>query len=264
MDQSLSVIRFFHWNSADADEKAALLCLPGFEVDESPFKGMETIKALRAAPPAAAVIDLSRQPSTGRDVGVLLRSHPATRLVPLLFIEGSGPIFESLKQLLPDAAFTDWEHARDALTEAISNPPQSVIVPKSVFEPYKDVPLAKKLGIQPGARVSLLNAPQGIERTLGELPEGVILTRAAEFPSALTLAFFQTEAELAARIDGLVPHATKGGLWVLNPKKKAGRAAALTQNDVRRIGLSAGLVDYKVCSFDDTWTGLRFTQKGTK
>jgi len=30
---------------------------------------------------------------------------------------------------------------------------------------------------------------------------------------------------------------------------------------VRKIGLAAGLVDFKVCRVDDVWAGLRFTRK---
>jgi 6-phosphofructokinase 1 len=33
------------------------------------------------------------------------------------------------------------------------------------------------------------------------------------------------------------------------------------QNDVRRAGLAAGLVDYKVCAVDSDWSGLKFARK---
>jgi len=36
------------------------------------------------------------------------------------------------------------------------------------------------------------------------------------------------------------------------------RATDLTENDVRRIGLEAGLVDVKVCAVTDIWSGLKF------
>jgi hypothetical protein len=35
----------------------------------------------------------------------------------------------------------------------------------------------------------------------------------------------------------------------------------LTQNIVRQTGLAAGLVDFKVCAVDRTWSGLRFSQR---
>jgi hypothetical protein len=264
MTDSLPRIRFFHWKAANSDEKALLLKLAGYEVDDSSFNELETVKTLRRDPPKALVIDLSRQPSSGRDVGILIRTHPSTRLVPLLFIDGSGPIVESLKQLLPDAIFTDWDSISQMLQAAVLNPPESVIVPDSVFAPYRDVPLAKKLGITPASRVLLLFAPPGIEETLKDILSGTTLTREAAPPPSLTLAFFKSLEELERSVGSLIPYAEKGGLWILNPKKKTGQASGLTQNDVRRTGLSAGLVDFKVCSFDDTWTGLRFTRKGAK
>jgi hypothetical protein len=30
---------------------------------------------------------------------------------------------------------------------------------------------------------------------------------------------------------------------------------------VRRVGMDAGLVDFKVASFDETWSGLRFGRR---
>jgi hypothetical protein len=47
-------------------------------------------------------------------------------------------------------------------------------------------------------------------------------------------------------------------LWVSWPKKTSGIAADLNENDVRRIGLVAGLVDVKVCAVNEVWSGLKF------
>ena len=49
------------------------------------------------------------------------------------------------------------------------------------------------------------------------------------------------------------------GLWIAWPKRASGVSSDLSQTVVRQIGLSAGLVDYKVCSIDETWSALRFT-----
>jgi hypothetical protein len=32
----------------------------------------------------------------------------------------------------------------------------------------------------------------------------------------------------------------------------------MNENDVRAIGLAAGLVDVKVCAVNDVWSGLKF------
>jgi hypothetical protein len=53
----------------------------------------------------------------------------------------------------------------------------------------------------------------------------------------------------------------KGGLWIAWPKKTSPLAGDLTQPEVRRFGLAAGWVDYKVCAIDDTWSGLLFARR---
>ena len=49
-----------------------------------------------------------------------------------------------------------------------------------------------------------------------------------------------------------------GMLWVSWPKKSSGVATDLTEDEVRRIGLAAGLVDVKVCAVSELWSGLKF------
>jgi hypothetical protein len=48
------------------------------------------------------------------------------------------------------------------------------------------------------------------------------------------------------------------------PKKSSGEVTDLSQAVVRGLGLGAGLVDYKVCSIDETWSGLLFSQRKGK
>ncbi len=47
-------------------------------------------------------------------------------------------------------------------------------------------------------------------------------------------------------------------LWVSWPKKASGVKTDLTDNVVRELGLSEGLVDVKVCAVDEVWSGLKF------
>jgi hypothetical protein len=47
-------------------------------------------------------------------------------------------------------------------------------------------------------------------------------------------------------------------LWVSWPKKASGLTSDLNENEVRRIGLEAGLVDVKVCAVSEIWSGLKF------
>jgi hypothetical protein len=52
-----------------------------------------------------------------------------------------------------------------------------------------------------------------------------------------------------------------GRLWILWPKKASGVVSDLSQSEVRRAGLEAGLVDFKICAVDATWSGLCFTRR---
>jgi len=47
-------------------------------------------------------------------------------------------------------------------------------------------------------------------------------------------------------------------IWVSWPKKSSGMASDLGENEVRGIGLDAGLVDVKVCAVNEVWSGLKF------
>jgi hypothetical protein len=62
----------------------------------------------------------------------------------------------------------------------------------------------------------------------------------------------------------MVPTAERAGLWIVWPKQSSRLATDLTLNEVRRVGLAAGLVDFKVCAIDHTWSGLRFTRPRTR
>jgi hypothetical protein len=45
-------------------------------------------------------------------------------------------------------------------------------------------------------------------------------------------------------------------VWVLWPKKASGVAGDLTMVRIREMAAPFGLVDYKVCAVDATWSGM--------
>jgi hypothetical protein len=124
---------------------------------------------------------------------------------------------------------------------------------------YSGTPLPKKLGIKPGHRVLLVDAPDGF--ALDPLPAGVTVDHkpgAAAASYDVIVAFCPDAAALTdgfgdwrARLD------RAGGLWIAWPKRSSGVPTDLGENAVRDIGLAAGVVDNKVCAIDATWSGLR-------
>jgi hypothetical protein len=125
---------------------------------------------------------------------------------------------------------------------------------------YSGTPLHRKLGIAPGARVLALGVPQGWD--LGRLdPDGVasVHTRAGSAPYDVAVIFCPDFAALRRRLPQALPRVTeKGRLWACWPKQASGVPTDLTDNEVRRFGLAAGVVDVKVCAVDATWSALCF------
>jgi hypothetical protein len=123
-------------------------------------------------------------------------------------------------------------------------------------------PLASKLGIKPGARLTLINLPPGFEETLGELPDGVTVCRRIRAGSDVLIAFFVQRGALERRLPALRGALdAAGGLWIAWPKRASGVDTDLGDRQVRELGLAAGLVDNKVCAIDVTWSGLRFVYR---
>jgi hypothetical protein len=127
---------------------------------------------------------------------------------------------------------------------------------------YSKTPLVGKLGIKPGFKLLLVNAPHGFDATLGELPAGVSKTTRPGGAADVALVFTKSLTDLQKRFSPLAKLvAPAGSLWVSWPKKTSGVKSDLDENVVRKVGLEAGLVDVKVCAVDDTWSGLKFVYR---
>ncbi len=257
----MSRVLLLHWNDAEAADKVQRLRAAGFETSKVPLEIPVAFKQLRENPPSAVVIDLSRLPSAGRDVAMSLRTYKATRHVPIVFVDGDPAKVAQIKEFLPDASYTSWDDIRNSLRRAIAHPPSEPVVPKSRLEGYSGASLPKKLGMRKGSVVSLIDPPSGFERTLGKLPDDVVVHNRRHLGANVTIWFVRSRKDLEARIRQMVPLASKGGLWIAWPKKGSGQQADLSQVIVRRTGLAAGIVDFKISSLDSTWSGLRFSSR---
>jgi hypothetical protein len=135
-------------------------------------------------------------------------------------------------------------------------------VPSSSLAGYAGTPLPKKLGIKPDSVLALINAPLGFEKRIGKLPSGITLRKQLRGRSDRIIWFTRTSRDLQRRLDAVKRAMIQGGaLWIAWPKKSSGVPSDLTQQRVREIGLASGLVDYKVCSIDKTWSGLLFAKR---
>jgi hypothetical protein len=252
-------VLLIHWNEAEAGEKLQILERAGFDTSYFGAKPTEDARRrVREIPPDAGVIDLNRQPSLGRDLAIHLRSRTATRSIVLIFIEGDPEKTAHVRSLLPDATFTSWPRAAAAIKRALKNRTETPVVP-GAFAGYSGTPLPKKLRITESSVLALLNAPDEFEARLEPLlPPGVPVQKRADGATVI-LAFFDRAAALERTLAILAPRMASGRtLWLIWPKKTSGVPTDLSEPKVRELGLACGLVDYKICAIDETWSGMAF------
>ena len=117
---------------------------------------------------------------------------------------------------------------------------------------YSATPLPKKLGIKPGSRVLLLNAPAGFDL------DGVKALRRATGSADVILSFHTERRDLEKRLPGLRERMERNGrLWIAWPKKSSKLPTDITENVVRDIALANALVDNKVAAISEIWSGLQ-------
>lgn len=130
---------------------------------------------------------------------------------------------------------------------------------------YSGTPLPKKLGIKPGFRVQLVNAPAEVEASLrASLAECEVHNEERKNAEAIDFAmlFTKSRTELLKQFAKVTNElAPAGMLWACWPKKSSGVVTDLSGDEVRAIGLGAGLVDVKVCAVTDIWSGLKFVRR---
>ena len=102
---------------------------------------------------------------------------------------------------------------------------------------YSPTPLAQKLGFKPETRYLLIGAD-------------LIIFFAANLKS------------LTSHLPALIPKLpSTGALWIAWPKLASGVPTDLRDSVVRETLLATGLVDLKVCSISDTYSGLKFVRR---
>lgn len=123
---------------------------------------------------------------------------------------------------------------------------------------YSGTPLPRKLGIKPGMTVSIVDAPDEFGLSSDEMPDDVD-TRPGDGPADIYLIFADHVASAVANFSRVMRSLPpNGSIWMAWPKKSSGVETDITENTLRELFLSTGMVDNKVCSIDETWSGLRF------
>lgn len=118
-------------------------------------------------------------------------------------------------------------------------------------------PVLEKIGVKPGMRSILVDAPPEVLEVL-DLPNDDVSHRLTGFFDYIHI-FVKHREHLDVTFPKLKGHLdTDGMLWVSWPK---GRRAGtdLTLYTIIEIGYSHGLVESKAISVDSVWSAIKFT-----
>jgi hypothetical protein len=246
-------ILVIHRDLAEGAERASRLRALGFDAAPYLSLGAKGFRGIRQDPPHAILIDLTRLPSYGKAMGVLLRQQKTLRSIPLVFVEGDPDKAAQVRAVLPDAEYTTWAKAAAAIRGAIRNGPSEGAPPRD-----PGTPLLTKLGIGESSRLAVLHAPQGFD-----LP-GVRIEKEVD-EADVVMIFFRKSAALGRELPELAGMMRKGRrVWVLWPKKASGAPSDLTMVRIREMAKEFGLVDYKVCAVDETWSAMTLGKRRSK
>ena len=122
---------------------------------------------------------------------------------------------------------------------------EKILHPKSRIE---------KLGVKPGAKVSLVGAfDAGFLTEIGKLTKSVSKSKVAADSEWI---FFSADSKESLEVLPNLSKSMKGAaaLWIVYPKGQK----HITENDVLAAGRKAGLKDVKVVGFLATHTALKF------
>ena len=254
----MKTVRLIHFDEDQGLERRKQLEAFGFDAAFDFGDGLFMARQIKASPPDAVVIDLSRVPSHGREVALSVRSTKATRQIPIVFVDGEREKVEKTRQFIPDATFTTWGRIKTALPKAIAKPVKDPVVPDHNAAWGRST--VEKLGVKPAFKVALLGSPKGFADTLKPWPAKVKFTARPEADADIYICFAKSSPELQAHLLA-TRDADRQTLWLAWPKKASGIKSELDGNIVRETGLRAGWVDFKVCALDATWSGLAFKKR---
>lgn len=123
---------------------------------------------------------------------------------------------------------------------------------------YSGTPLARKLGMQPGARVLLIEPPPNYTALLQPLPDAVRFVDEADPSVDLVHCFVTRRDALRQQLVALRQQLRADTpIWVSWPKKASKVATELTEDVIRELALPLGFVDIKVCAVSEVWSGLK-------
>lgn len=125
---------------------------------------------------------------------------------------------------------------------------------------YSATPLINKLGIKPGMKIFLADAPSAYFDWLGaNISDQVVKSgKTADIVHIFAKSRKELEKQFHAIIKDIHPD---GVIWVSWYKQSAGIPTDITEDAIREVVLPAGWVDVKVCAVNEEWSGLKIVKR---
>jgi 1-acyl-sn-glycerol-3-phosphate acyltransferase len=119
--------------------------------------------------------------------------------------------------------------------------------------------LARRLLIEPGQHVLVMNAPAGYMNLLQPLPDGASAIEQGNGPRDVVQLFSRDRAELESHAQAAL-HAVKPGgvLWMSYPSPSSGPSSDLMRDHGWGVLHAAGLVAVTHVEVDEQWMAIRF------
>jgi len=122
-----------------------------------------------------------------------------------------------------------------------------------------ETPLVKKLGLKPGYRAAILNAPAGYREQITPLPPRVTLGDAPAGPLDWVVLFARNQAELARGLPGVLAAVQPGGIfWIAYPKRSAKVPTDITRDTGWEALHQVGWQGVSLVAIDAVWSAMRF------
>jgi hypothetical protein len=123
---------------------------------------------------------------------------------------------------------------------------------------YSGTPLAWKLSLNDGMRVWRDGMPGSVAKEIAAEGLTLDLLDRPEAPIDVAHIFVTERADLEVKLRQLLPLLQPAGMiWVSWPKRVSKLPTDITEDVIRDVALPMHLVDVKVCSVDDIWSGLK-------
>ena len=118
--------------------------------------------------------------------------------------------------------------------------------------------IPEKLQLKPGRIVLFVNKPEGYDKQMGPMPNGVAVTDRSACSADIIQVFVKSQEQLEEEVPRLKKILTqKGMIWITYPKGSPENIANINRDTIAAYATTVGMEAVAIISIDDYWSALR-------